>query len=353
MGDVDDIFIMIYWLIGIILFIFVLDYFGFKPLTDNRKTDKIIKNLRRKKRFQIPQGTGKGIIMCKVGNDSVKDIKMSIMVLRQSNCQLPIIVYYAGDDLSDVEFKDISSLPNTKLIALGPKLDMGVETLHGLQLRAYSLIHSPFNETLMLSPQVLLFGNPEYLFGDPHYTNTGALFWRDRRQWSLWNKKTCDWVRKLIPYRKGDNRILDKKGGDFQTSDILLINKSNHLKTLENLWVLTDEWDTIYNYLPGDKECYWISAELAKEPYHFVDHYPGAIGEVRVDRLIGSVLHLDPSGQLLGMTGQGQFADYTHYSLFVRNAEWSGDTLKGGDHQWLSTGLKELLNSFAKILHDL
>lgn len=358
MGDVDELFVIMYWMIGILLTLFIIDYFWYKPIRENKNTDKIIKNLRRKNkefRHVLPKAIGKGIVIC-VGADDIYNVKLLITTLRKNNCQLPILICYAGDELSDGDFKDLSALPGVTLSALGPKLDIPLELLRGPQIRAYALIHSPFQETLMIAPDVLFFTNPEYLFSDPNYINSGAMFWRDKKQWGIMKQKTYDWVRRLIPYRKGDNRILDKKSADWQSGDLLLLNKANHLKTLENLWVLTNEWDTVYSYLPGDKECYWISAELAKEPYYFVDYYPGAIGEMSMDRICGHVLHLDSSGRLLAWNGglyhSKQITDFTHYSLFIGNAEWYRGCLKGGDQKHLPDGLKELFNSYAKISHD-
>lgn len=368
MSSTDDLLIMLYWVAGMIVILFVLDWFWLKPYQEHKQTNRLIQRLRLKNNafhqtFKL--GTGRGIVMVINDTTTLAGV-LSIITLRRNLCKLPVLVCYL-DDLSGSNRKFIESIQNVSTMALGPKLDLPLESIRGTQARVYALIYSPFKEVLLMEPDVLFFKNPEYLFNDPHYTQTGALFWKDRKYQSYWDKKVYNWTRKLIPYRKEDNRILDKKGGNYQSRDLLLLNKSNHMRTLEKLWVLTKEWEVVYNYLPGDKETYWISAELAKENYTFVPTYPGVMGEIHMDTLCGHTLYFDPVGRLLCWNGSlfnnddtRTVTDFTHYAMFERDAEWhkvlgSGMSgcLKNVEYIELPGEVKNLLNEYAQILHDL
>ncbi len=369
MSSTEDLLTMLYWIVGMILVIFIIDWVWFKPYQEYKQTDRIIQRLRQKNRVfyqTLPKFNGRGIVIV-INDTTVLAGSLLILTMRRNLCKLPILVCYAGDDLAEQNRKFLEGIQGVATMALGPKLDLPLETIRGTQARVYALIYSPFEQVLLLEPDMLFFRNPEYLFGDPRYQQTGALFWKDRKIQSYWDKKVYDWVRRLIPYRKGDNRILDKKAGNYQSRELMLFNKNVHIKTLEKLWVLTKEWETIYNYIPGDKESYWISSELAKEEYAFVPSYPGVIGELQMDTLCGHTLYLDPSGQLLGWSGSlfngdtRHVTDFTHYALFERAAEWnkvlgaadSNKCLKNAEYLELPGELRGLINEYARFLHDL
>lgn len=371
MYSTEDLLTMVYWIIGMILVIFIMDWLWYKPYQERKHTDRIIERLRQKNTtfYQtLPKfKAGRGVVF--IVNDSVMlSGAMLVITLRKLGCQLPIMACYAGDDLSNKNRKFLESFRGVSTLAVGPKLDLAMESIRGTQLRAYALLYSPFTEVALVEPDILFFRNPEYLFNDPTFQQTGALFWKDRKIHSYWDKKVHGWVRRLIPYRKGDNRILDKKAGNYQSRDILLFNKNLHKKAMEKLWVLTKEWETVYNYIPGDKESYWIALELAKETYTFVQSYPGVIGELQMDVLCGHTLHLDPSGQLLccsdSLFHNGDtrcLTDFTHYALFNGAAEWnkvlgatgSDKCLKGVEYLKVPEELRGLFNEFSQLAHDL
>ena len=377
MGSTDDLLTMLYWILGLILVIFIIDWVWLKPLKEKRETDRIIQRLRHKNTVfyqTLPKfKAGRGIVTV-TNNSLILQTALLIATLRRLGCQLPVLACYAGDDLDDDNRRMLHELPHVETMATSQKLDLPLETLRGTQLRVYSLIYSPFSEVLLIEPDTMFFRNPEYLFDDPRYQQTGALFWKDRKLSSYWDKKVYDWVRRLIPYRRSDNRILDKKAGNYQSRSIIILNKSMHTKMLEKLWVLTREWETVYNYLPGDKETWWIAAELAKEDYTFVDSYPGVIGELEDTigdtkvPLCGHTLYLDPAGQLLcwddSIFENGdvrKVTDFTHYARFGPSAQWNSvlgvsattKCLRNAEYFMVTPDHKRLFNEYAHLCHEL
>jgi hypothetical protein len=368
MTNTEDLITMLYWLLGMILVIFVIDWLLLKPFQEHRKTDQIIERLRQRNNIfyqTLPTFKGRGIVVV-INDTTMISGSLLLVTLRRLLCKLPILVCYAGDDLSESNRKFIESIQGTTTLAIGAKLDIPLESIRGSQLRAYSLIYSPFQEVLLLDASVLFFKNPDYLFSDPHYQQCGAVFWKDcKLRSSYWDKKVYDWIRRLIPYRKGDNRILDKKAGNYQSGKIMIFNKALHKKALEKLATLTREWEIVYNYIHSDKESYWIATELAKEEYYFVPSYPGIIGEIHIDMLCGHLLYSDQSGQLLALddslfyNGDNRYiTDFTHYALFDGNAEWnntigSEKCLKNANVTEIPKELLALINEYAQFLHDL
>lgn len=371
MANTDDLLTMVYWVLGILIVMFIIDWFWLKPFQEYKQTDRIIQRLRQKNRVfyqTFPKyHPGRGIVTV-IDDTNVLHGALLIVTLRRLLCKLPILVCYIADSLEDQNKKFLETLPNVACMELSSKLDMPVETIRGPQARVYSLIYSPFEEVMLLEPDLLFLKNPEYLFQDTLYRQSGTLFWKDRKLKSYWDKKVFDWVRRFIPYRKGDNQILDKKSGNYQSKDILLLNKSTHKKLLEKLWVLTKEWEIVYNYLPGDKESYWMAAELAKEDYAFVDHYPGIIGEVGMDTVCGHTLYTDSTGGMLCWNGSifhngdiRHVTDFTHFALFSHNSEWNkvfGTTdlnscLKNAEIHEIPNQYLVLINDYARILHEI
>ena len=70
----------------------------------------------------------------------------------------------------------------------------------GWELKPYAIIHSRFAEVLLLDADNVPIGDPSFLFDEPAYQKTGAIFWPDygrlapKRQIWTRSKKRC-WLR--------------------------------------------------------------------------------------------------------------------------------------------------------------
>ncbi len=345
MTNADDLLTMLWWVLGMITIIFIIDWFWLKPFQRHKQTERIIQRLREKNNsfYQtLPKFNGMGIVIV-MSDPVVLSGSLLIITLRRILCKLPILVCYTRGNLNDRHIKFLESIQNVTTMALN---------VHGAQARAHALVYSPFQQVLLLEPHLLFFHNPEYLFNDVQYQQTGALFWKDRKTQSYWDKEVYDWVKKLIPYRKGDNRILNGEAGSYQSRDLCVFDKKRHIKTMEKLMALAGELDTF-------KESFWMAAELAKEEYSFVESYPGVIGNLWMDVLCGDTLYLDPKGNLLGWSGNdpSNSTSFTHYALFDDNAGWGGvlskKCLKNVKSNKLSDALLGIINEYMRYLHDL
>lgn len=150
---------------------------------------------------------------------------------------------------------------------------------------------SSFREALFLDADVLFFANPEIMFDDPSYEETGALFFRDR---NLGREKKRQWIRKVLPKpiskQVQEVRMWTGESGHVQDSGLLVINKWRHFVSL----LLTARLNGIdrdgnsaygtrgvYDMVYGDKETFWLSWEMAGvSDYAFHAGATGIIGRL-------------------------------------------------------------------------
>jgi len=355
MYDKEDLLLPIYVIIGIMIILIMIDYFILNPIQKNKQTNILIKKLETKnKQFykdyrMIKMIAQKGIVIV-INNDTFEQGYLLIKTLRYKSCKLPIIVYY--ENLTEENIVNIRKYNVNTIIV--------EDNVKGCQARIYALVFAPFNEVLLLDSSFLFFNNPEYLFNDPLYTKTGALFWKDCKTPSnFMDSKIYNWIKNLIPFRKDDNRILDKQSASYQSKDILVFNKNNHIKTLEKLYTIFTEWSSVYNNIHSDKECYWIASELANEPYIFVDKYPGIIGDYFGNQLYGNSLYLDSSNNLLGWNGSlfynDKMIDYKYYSFKEPEKttfNMSNDVIHNSADMLLTKSQLNLINNYFKTFTD-
>lgn len=203
----DDFLSMLILIVGILIVIIIIDWFWLKPRQEYNRIDKIISKLSQPKNYiKFPKFKGRGILML-INDHSMLRGTLTILTLRRIGCTLPIIIAYTRDEL-DVKYRKIlSNIPSLSLMDLS-SLPLPINALRGYKSKIYAMIYSPLEEVLVIEPDLLFLRDPEYLFNIPEYVQTGAVFWKDRYIKNYWDKKVSDWTRRLIPYRKGDNRIL-------------------------------------------------------------------------------------------------------------------------------------------------
>jgi len=328
-----DLWTMLYWIIGIIIFIILIDLFIYKPYKEKRRTHNLIKKLcsNNTEFYKIlpKEKLDKGISI--VLNDSIMLLGvLLIKSLRLIKCNLPIYVCYCDNDISEENINILKSIKDVYLFSITKII--GDKVIHKNQIKIYSLIYLPIKQIILLEPDILFFKNPEELFTDKLYIETGALFWNTRPMsgFKILDKKTYDWIRKIIPYKISNNYILNNGISTNQANGIIVFNKTNHLKTLEKLWTLINEWDKIHSYLDV-KEYYWLACELAFEKYSFVTNNLGVIGQIQNDGVLcGHILYCDSKNDFLAWDGSlfegksyKKITEFTHYAISQTPNDWS------------------------------
>src|SRR5690606_12407871 len=120
---------------------------------------------------------GRGIVMC-VGNYHAKFAMASIKSIRAVHrSTLPIEIYYTGEQDLDKSFRDwFERLDNVKTIDLTTKVNNSLIKIEGWTAKPFAMMVSRFEEVLLMDSDAYFFRDPETLFKDPGYINTGALF---------------------------------------------------------------------------------------------------------------------------------------------------------------------------------
>jgi hypothetical protein len=165
-----------------------------------------------------PEGlySGRGIaVSC--GPRGINNLPVLLSVLRDMGCNLPVEIWYLSSE--NLPFEHASWLYNhgdvmlKDLLKFAPNIEM-VETNVGLRMFAIKplvLLHSSFEEVLLLDDDNLPLRDPSYLFDHPKYKQTGAIFWPD-----YWRTSNLNPIWEIVQ---------EKPHGYEQESGQLLVNK--------------------------------------------------------------------------------------------------------------------------------
>ena len=229
---------------------------------------------------------------------------------RQLKCDLPVEVWYAGDELSEENQMLLSRFNNITFHDIVDVYGGQAKDYWGYHIKGLMLKASSFSEVMIVDADVYFVSDPAHLFDHPRYLETGAYFFRDFQMFdftsrhdeiqetengsSRWKHGFIEsyWARRhyfqsLIfspsQYLPEDMRFFwenkeptaeTKLLMHYQESGVVLIDKQRHRRGVEHIYQLNRNYQTTYQYVAGDKETYWMGMEMAKEPYAFNEGYP-------------------------------------------------------------------------------
>jgi hypothetical protein len=267
-----------------------------------------------------PDSTEKGFLMC-AGNHMVPHVlKMIWQLKHQWKSSYGISVAHCGEITGQNQNLISAMHPEVKLVNLcsestvfGMPVAQAYYRLRGFYCKIAAMISSPFPQTMLLDLDVVWFQSPDLLFDSKLYNETGAVFFRDRTYPANANHKLDDQVLLDLFHTKGIG-LTDKEVheltysngvsyywlhiasklpggkdivqlGDLQDSSVVLINRREHPRLLAVMGEMLPTFD--YGY--GDKEIFWISATISKEPFAFSPLLAGQYGDCH-----GVILHYHP-----------------------------------------------------------
>ena len=327
-----------------------------------------------------------GIVMC-VGSSIFLYAVQHIQTLRNVlHSTLPIQIAYAGDD--DLHYSDRVILTN-----LGPNietlnlLDHFDESVTGLKTgtwaqKPFAMLASRFQKVIIVDADTVFMQKPDKLFDEePGLVETGTMFYHDMA-WREFKDERQGWFQRLMEGRE-PSQMLNQSAfwseGVFveMESGVVCMDKGRpsvfmslvfsswmetevvrkkvtdvhthgNLKANSNLIAIVP--DTEHNI--GDKETFWIAAELSNTPYHFNPEYAGKLGVLQ-DNLKNEqsvcgvhLLHLDSKRNPLwfnfslrknkALEGR-EMASFTHWvsGNATNRLEWE---YKGVDRVWCASG---------------
>ena len=131
--------------------------------------------------------------------------------------------------------------------------------LSGWELKPFALLHSAFEEVMLVDADNVAVRDPTYLFDAPEYQAAGALFWPDFDRLApdraIW--RICG-----VPYR--DEPEVE--------SGQLLVDKRRCWRALQLTMHLNEHSDFYYEYVHGDKETFHMAWRMLGQEYAMIPH---------------------------------------------------------------------------------
>lgn len=242
---------------------------------------------------------GRGIVICGGGCRYFTNAWACIKMLRQFGCELPVELWYLGVREMDAHMISLVKELGVECIdAFERRKEAPCRILGGWELKCFAILHSAFEEVMLLDADNVPVRNPEYLFDERQYRETGAVFWPDV-SWSEGSKV----IWRLLGMERPSH-------AEFESGQIL-VNKRTCWKALNlSLW-LNENSDFFYRYLHGDKETFHLAFRKLNQPFVLV--------ATPVQILPGTMCQHDLEGRRLF-----QHRNTDKWNLFARNPKVAG-----------------------------
>ncbi|KAL2847532.1 mannosyltransferase putative-domain-containing protein [Aspergillus pseudoustus] len=238
---------------------------------------------------------GKGIVFT-AGDKQAPFLLTSIPTLRELGCHLPIEVMYLGDhDLSQSVREQLEALPGVTTRDLAQMVNDQGWKLAGWAGKPFAILFSSFREVIFIDADSLFFQNPELLFVDEDYLETGALFFKDR---IILPESKRKFLQEVLP-RPLSRQVLESRfwtgdSGHMQESGVVVVDKWRHFIPLLLVTRMNgpdrdgnkaEKIVGVYELVYGDKETFWLGWELAGDlDYAFHRGDAGTMGVLEVNK---------------------------------------------------------------------
>jgi hypothetical protein len=179
-------------------------------------------------------------------------------MLRRFGCRLPVELWYLDRFELDERMKALVIPLGVHCVNAGNIRKLHpVRILRGWELKPYSILHSAFEEVLLLDADNVAIVDPEFLFEAGPYIETGAIFWPDAERLPATHKI---WSVCRIPYRDE---------AEFETGQIV-VDKRRCWKALQLTMHLNEHSDFYYRLVHGDKETFHLAWRILDQRYSMI-----------------------------------------------------------------------------------
>lgn len=200
----------------------------------------------------------------------IKEALISIAMLRNHGCVLPIEVWHYGPELSEDDIKRLTALRNVKtkdMTLVQNRMFAKVKKDRMWEMKGATLLYSSFDQVLLLDTDNLPARDPTFLFTSAPFVETGSIFWKDfsqaRPNNPIWRILGISCTKEFE-----------------QESGQVLIDKSrpDTLKALHLAAYMQMHGDVFFKFFWGDKETFRLAWRTYGAPYHMVRPHLAAIG---------------------------------------------------------------------------
>jgi hypothetical protein len=188
---------------------------------------------------------GRGIVIAAGGAKYFPGAWVCIRTLRDQGCRLPVELWHCGEEEIDDEMRRlVGPLGVTCVDAEQVQRRHPARFLKGWPLKPYAMLHSRFRNVLLLDADNLPIVDPTYLFDQPEYERSGAVFWPD--------------ISTIPPHRK----IWTLTGVNYRAepaveSAQMLVDTARCWRALAlTVWMNCEHADFWYRHIYGDKDTF-------------------------------------------------------------------------------------------------
>lgn len=199
--------------------------------------------------------SGRGVVICGGGLKHFPNAWVCINMLRRFGCKLPIQLWHLGEQEMTDEMRALVSPLGVECVdGLEIRKCRPARILRGWELKAYSVLHCPFKEVLLLDADNVPVTNPEFLFESQQFKDAGAIFWPDygrlERERQIW--ELCGVEYKDEPEVESGQVVVDKQRCWRALCLAMWYNEFS---------------DFYYKFVHGDKETFHIAFRKMGQPY--------------------------------------------------------------------------------------
>lgn len=225
------------------------------------------------KKYPRNKFSGRGLVFTAGGISYITCAWVSISVLRDHGCKLPIELWHKNNEVSlavierfkslNVEFKNFDEL--------------GQVTLFGYMLKPLAILGSSFSEILYMDADNICTKDPSYLFETKEYKDYGAVFWPD-----YWHTSKKNPIWEIIGTKRYD--IPEQESGQ------IVINKARCWKELNLCLYFNQMSDYYYKIILGDKDTFKFAWLALRTDFFMIKNMPGTCGFVKDGRFFGNTM---------------------------------------------------------------
>lgn len=218
---------------------------------------------------------GKGIVMAAGGRTHFTCAWITLKIIRELGCKLPIEVWHLGDQELDNRMKELLSEFDVYFVdAYDVFQRQPCRMLQGWELKPYSCLFTNFREVLYLDADTIPLINPDILFDLPAYKKYGSCFWPDFCSWTFTpyqlevlgiSPRPVLWTNSYPPGKMATSygKRMDRDCDPPLETGQFLINKSKHIRELALCnWMCTCHSDFYFRHFHGDKDMFFIAWQL-------------------------------------------------------------------------------------------
>ena len=203
----------------------------------------------------VPAGyAGRGIVIAGGGRAYFPGAWVCIRMLRKLGCQLPIQLWYLGENEVDSKMKEIMAPFDVHCVdALSVAEVSPCRILDGWALKPYMIKHCPYKDVILIDADNVPVRDPTFLFESSEYRNLGAILWPD------FHVPGSPDVRHCVSPAIWETFGISPRDETPIESGQLVVDKHRYWRELNLCLWYTEHADWTYAHVYGDKECFHIS----------------------------------------------------------------------------------------------